>query len=164
MLGRVKRLAKGVIRTLINPIGEYSFITSPEYYRELQDSLHIAKVEGLDLVRTGRKHDVSWDKDAASRGCEVFMYDHTIDTLPEENPHFHRAKLGIADGITRDSRLKTLDELIAINHHEDERSMILKMDVEGAEWGFLERVSSETLSQFSQMSFEFHNITSHPKP
>ena len=42
--------------------------------------------------------------------------------------------------------------------------MILKMDVEGAEWGFFEQVSSEILSQFSQMTFEFHEILNHPNP
>ena len=156
-------------------------ILSKGYYRELQDLLHIAKVEGVDLVRIGHEYDggyimlndfhdggiaysfgisndVSWDKDMASRGYDVFMYDHTIDELPEQNPHFHWSKLGIADGETRDDRLKTIDELIKQNHHEDKRNMILKMDVEGAEWGFLSQVDSETLSQFSQITLEFHNV------
>ena len=94
----------------------------------------------------------------ASRGYDVFMYDHTIDALPEENPRFHWSKLGISDGVTQDDRLKTLDELIKANHHEDKHSMILKMDVEGAEWGFFEMVSTETLSRFTQILIEFHGI------
>lgn len=165
----------------------FDIFTSKDYYAELQDLLHIAKVEGFELVRVGREHDggyimlddfhagdtaysfgisndVSWDKDMASRGYDVFMYDHTIDGLLEENPRFHWSKLGIADGHTQDDRLKTLDELIAQNHHEYKRNMILKMDVEGAEWGFLEQVSSETLSQFGQMTFEFHNIINNENP
>ncbi len=36
--------------------------------------------------------------------------------------------------------------------------MILKIDVEGAEWGFIENTSSETLSRFSQILIEFHWI------
>ena len=189
MLGRVKKAVKQYLlkRWRIKAVKSYSFITSPEYYRELQDLLHIAKVEGFDLVRTGREHDggyimlddfhegdiaysfgisndVSWDKDMASRGCDVFMYDHTIDALPEENPRFHWSKLGIADGVTQDDMLKTLDELITANHHEDMHNMILKMDVEGAEWGFFQQISSETLSQFSQMTFEFHGIPNHAEP
>lgn len=36
--------------------------------------------------------------------------------------------------------------------------MILKMDVEGAEWSFLATVPSETLSKFDQMVFEFHDL------
>ncbi len=189
MLKRVKKAVKRYLlkRWITKPIKAFEFITTPEYYSELQDLLHIAKVEGFGLARIGRKHDggyillddfnagdiaysfgisgdVSWDKDMASRGYDVFMYDHTIDGLPEENPRFHWSKLGIADGVTHDDRLKTLDELIKANHHENARSMILKMDVEGAEWGCLSQVSSETLSQFSQMTFEFHGIPSHKDP
>ena len=37
--------------------------------------------------------------------------------------------------------------------------MILKMDVEGAEWSFLSTISSEILSKFDQMVFEFHFMT-----
>ena len=36
--------------------------------------------------------------------------------------------------------------------------MILKMDVEGAEYGFLYEVNESTLLQFDQMVFEFHNL------
>ncbi|MBQ7543398.1 MAG: FkbM family methyltransferase [Synergistaceae bacterium] len=163
------------------------FINSKEYYSELHDLWKVDMPEGYSLVRLGREHDggyillddfapggtaysfgistdVSWDKDMAGRGYDVFMYDHTIDGLPEENPRFHWSKLGIADGIVQDDRLKTLDELIRTNHHEDKRNMILKMDVEGAEWGFLERVNPDTLRQFGQMTFEFHNVTDHPNP
>ena len=192
MLAVVKRLAKNYILKRWgldpkNPVKTFEFIVSSDYYKELQNLLHIAKVKGFDLVRTGCEHDggyimlddfhagdiaysfgisndVSWDKDMASRGYDVFMYDHTIDSLPEENPRFHWSKLGIADGHTQDDRLKTLDDLIAQNHHENAHNMILKMDVEGAEWGFFEQVRSETLSQFSQMTFEFHGIPTHPHP
>ena len=191
MLGRVKKKVKGLLRKRllrgIKPVKTLEFLTSPEYYSELQDLLHISKVEGVELVRIGCErdggyimlndfhagdtaysfgisNDVSWDKDMASRGYDVFMYDHTIAGLPEENPRFHWQQLGISDGISSDHRLKTLDELIKNNRHEDKRSMILKMDVEGAEWGFLQQVSSEILSQFSQMAFEFHDMTNPENP
>ena len=153
---------------------------STEYYKELHGLLHIAKAEGYELTRTGQDNDggyvmlddfpggiaysfgicgdVSWDKYMAARGYDIFMYDHTIDGLPEENARFHWSKLGIVDGVTNDDRLKDLEELISRNGHENQRDMILKMDVEGAEWGFFERVKPETLSQFSQMTFEFHEI------
>lgn len=164
-------------------VRRYDFEASADYYGELQDLLHIAGVEGSEFVRIGRENDggyillndfapggiaysfgisqdVSWDKDMASRGYDVFMYDHTIDGLPEENARFHWSKLGIADGVSHDERLKTLEELLAMNHHENERDMILKMDVEGAEWGFLESVKPEILTQFSQIAFEFHGMNS----
>ncbi len=161
-------------------ISKRTFTVSKEYYSELHRLLHIAKAEGYELLRIGRDNDggyvmlddlpggiaysfgisgdVSWDKDMASRGYDVFMYDHTIDGLPEQNARFHWSKLGISDGTTHDERLKTLEELISRNGHENERNMILKMDVEGAEWGFFESVKPETLTQFSQMTFEIHGM------
>ena len=161
-------------------ISKRTFTVSKAYYSELHKLLHIAKTEGHELTRTGRDNDggyimlddfpggiaysfgicddVSWDKDMASRGYDVYMYDHTIDGLPEDNPRFHWSKLGISDGVTDDEGLKTLEELISRNGHENERDMILKMDVEGAEWGFFESVKPETLSQFSQITLELHGM------
>ena len=172
---------------LDDALSELVALGQENYYSQLQNLLYISKPELYDLVRIGSAHDggyimlddfkagniaysfgisddVSWDKDIASRGYDVFMYDHTIDGLPEENNRFHFFRLGIADGKTQDDRLKTLEELIASNHHENEHDMILKMDVEGAEWGFLAGVKSSTLEQFSQMTFEFHGITNHDNP
>ncbi len=161
---------------------KYAFVTSSEYYHDIWELLHISKTRGYELIRLGRDNDggyimlndfgnddkiaysfgissdVSWDKDMASRDYEVFMYDHTIEGLPESNSHFHWFKLGIFDGSTNDDRLKTLEYLIEQNHHQGKQDMILKMDVEGAEWGFLESVKTETLNRFSQILFEFHGI------
>lgn len=43
----------------------------------------------------GLNDDVSWDSDMAARGYEIFMYDPTIDGLPQENERFHFFKAGI---------------------------------------------------------------------
>ena len=160
---------------------ELIFINSPNYYREIHKLLHISKVEGFDLVRIGRDNDggyimlndfnqggiaysfgisdeVSWDKDMARRGYDVFMYDHTIKKLPEENSRFHFFRQGLSSSKNNSEQLKTLEYFIKQNNHDNQSDMILKMDVEGAEWGFLESVKPETLSQFSQLTFEFHDI------
>ena len=160
----------------------YNLITESEYYHEIWKLLHISKAEDYELIRLGRNNDggyimlddfadddkiaysfgisgdVSWDKAMASRGYDVFMYDHTIDSLPEENSRFHWFKLGISDSSMNADRLKTLEYFIEQNHHQDKHDMILKMDVEGAEWGFIENVKTETLNRFSQILFEFHGM------
>ena len=108
----------------------------------------------------GISNDPSWDLGMYKLGYEVYMYDHTVDAPSEIKGYkdkMHFFKLGIADRCVCDN-LKTLDELIKRNGHERERDMILKMDVEGAEWGFLEMVSSETLARFRQIVFELHNM------
>lgn len=173
------------IKPLSGPIASYEVIGKQKYYNELQDLLHISKVEGFELVRLGRDNDggyimlndfpcqnkgiaysfgisddVSWDTDMAQKGYDVFMYDHTIEKLPENNSKFHFFRQGIADSSEQiqDERLKTLDYFIEQNKHKDKRNMILKMDVEKAEWGFLSYVSSDTLSRFDQILIEFHGI------
>ena len=89
---------------------------------------------------------------------EVFMYDMTIDALPQENEHFHFFKEGIAGIEIKEKSLNTLENFIKRNEHEAKTNMILKMDVEGAEWDFLATVTSETLNKFDQMVFEFHDM------
>ena len=153
------------------------------YYQKLESLLYIYKVDGVELVRVGTANDggyimlndfvtgggiaysfgigaeISWDADMAGRNYDVFMYDHTIDKLPKVLNGFHFFKEGIADSEKpSDDRLHSLEYYLKNNNHEDYKNMILKMDVEGAEWGFLSLVSSETLKKFGQMVFEFHNI------
>ena len=60
----------------------------------------------------GISNDVSWDKAMADCGYDVFMYDHTISALPEENDRFHWEKIGVASDKTEDPQLKSLEELI----------------------------------------------------
>ena len=161
------------------------FNTTLEYYKRVRSYLKIKKVVGKNFVRIGKvndggyvmvdnfqsnsvgggvaysfgiSNDVSWDWHMAQRGYEIFMYDMTIDGLPQENEHFHFFKEGIAGTEIKERNLNTLSNFIKRNGHEDKTNMILKMDVEGAEWGFLSTVSHEILSQFDQIVFEFHDM------
>ena len=106
----------------------------------------------------GIADEVSWDVAMSQIDYEIFMYDMTIDGLPEENPKFHFFKEGIGGVKEEKKSLDTLENFIKRNGHENNQYMILKMDVEGAEWDFLETVSLETLNQFDQIIFEFHDM------
>lgn len=106
----------------------------------------------------GIDHDVSWDADMSAKGYDVYMYDHTIDALPEENEKFHFFKIGIADSHNHAPDVDILDNLLRTNGHQNEHGMILKMDVEGAEWGFIDMTSEDTLSRFDQIIFEMHDF------
>ena len=156
---------------------------SKEYYKRLKQVLKIKKAKDMSLVRVGLQerdggylmlnsvascgnvaysfgicNDVSWDSTMAGLGYDVYMYDHTIEKLPYELPKFHFYKEGISGKDEQDSPLKTLDYYIKKNGHSENNNMILKMDVEGAEWDFLETVNSNTLQKFDQIVFELHNI------
>jgi hypothetical protein len=105
----------------------------------------------------GIDNDVSWDEDIASRGIDVFMYDHTIKSLPKKNPRFHYFKLGVT-GFNTGDRLRTFKDLISQNQHTHCKNMILKMDIEGCEWDVFKETDSHVINQFSQIVVEFHGL------
>lgn len=151
------------------------------YYPQISEMTKIYDAKKR-LVRIGNEHDggyvmaddltgevaysfgigdnPSWDLMMTQYGYDVYMYDHTISKSQlvdccSEKMHFF--KKGISDSIETDE-LKNLEDYLRENKHEEKENMILKMDVEGAEWGFLEKVSADTLMKFSQIVFEFHDI------
>ena len=88
-------------------------------------------------------NNVDFDKALADRGIDVYMYDHTINSLPFENPKFHWKKIGICGKNETNINLKTLEKLIEENGHKNEQNMILKMDIEYWEWDSLVDISKE---------------------
>lgn len=159
-------------------------VDSAPYVRaaELLSLLTPMDVQGLDFVRVGNardggyvmlddfgtsgpriaysfgiNRDVTWDRDMASRAFDVYMYDHTIDALPENNPRFHFHRQGIT-GAIKAPAMCTLEDLVAKNGHEEHKEMILKLDVEGAEWDVLSHCTPAILSRFSQIVLEIHGL------
>ena len=102
----------------------------------------------------GIGNDVSWDMDIANKGMKVFMYDHTISRLPRVHNNFIFYNFGIGEG----SKCLPLGEIKKKNGHLDNRDLILKMDIEGAEWEVLNDISSDLLYNFKQISLELHDI------
>lgn len=106
----------------------------------------------------GISTDVSWDNDMADNGYDIYMYDHTIDALPYERKEFHYFKKGISDLNSPIGNLDTLSNLLDKNGHSEKKNMILKMDVEGAEYGFILNTDVELLNRFDQIVMEIHNL------
>jgi hypothetical protein len=101
--------------------------------------------------------DVSWDIDMADRGIEVFQFDHTVDGPPIKHPKFHFNKVGIGPSDTENTQFRRLDTLIRDNKH-DSADLILKMDIEDAEWSVIDSIASSTIAKFSQIVVEFHGL------
>lgn len=106
----------------------------------------------------GVGHEISWDTEMVNRGFDLYMYDHTIDALPYQNEHFHFFHKGISGVETNDSVFCTIASAQKKNGHDNEKHMILKMDIEGAEWKVFEGLSEELLNRFDQMVFEIHGL------
>lgn len=147
--------------------------------RMLLRSLRPYRPLGLDFLRIGRpfdggyvmvdafneveaayslgiNDDPSWDYDIAQRGIDVYQYDHTIDALPFEHEHFHWKKIGI--GHKSDGDLKSLTDMIVENEHSCKKNMLLKCDVEGAEWLAFAFTPANIFRRFSQMVVEIHYV------
>ena len=144
--------------------------------------LRPCRVDGVGFVRVGGHHDggyvmlddfgpsgvgaaygcgvgdeVSWEFAMAERGFDVFLYDHTVARPPVSHPRFRFSRTGLC-GHPAVANCATLDALVAANGHENRRDLILKMDVEGAEWATLAAASEETLARFRQIVVEFHDL------
>ena len=99
---------------------------------------------------------IQFDKALADRNIDVYMYDHTNNKLPYENKRFHWKKIGLGGILEQKENIQTLDTMIKENGHTYENNMILKMDIEGAEWNSLKDISEETLLQFKYILIEYH--------
>ena len=140
-------------------------------------------VEGGQYVRLGRKNDggyvmlngfssgsvdaalsfgigndASWDRAIGDRGIPVLMFDHTIERAPIAHPNCRHIRTGVT-GHKAVARRRTLPELIAEGGRAESRRLLLKMDVEGAEWDVFDQAPAAVLDQFSQMVIEFHHLT-----
>ena len=152
------------------------------HIKRLQEHFHVALPQRGAFRRFGRAHDggylmlddfagreiaysfgisndVSWDRAMADQGLDIYMYDHTIERLPEERPQYHWQKIGLAGKYDAACpKLHTLEQILLENGHQKKKKMILKMDIEGAEWDVLRFASPQIWGQFSQIVFEMHGL------
>jgi hypothetical protein len=99
---------------------------------------------------------VHFDENLAKRGIDIFMYDHTINSLPYNHPNFHWHKIGITGKNNSNPKLKTLEQLMVDNGHISEYNMILKIDVEHWEWNSLNDTPESILKHFKYIVIELH--------
>ena len=111
----------------------------------------------------GIGNDVSWDCDMADRGVEIFQFDHTVNGPPVEHPRFHFSRIGIGPSDNENPQFCRLDTLVRDNNHEAV-NLILKMDIEDAEWGVIDSIDTSTIAKFNQIVVEFHGLARLDQP
>ena len=104
----------------------------------------------------GITNEISFDKELADKNIDVFMYDNTIESLTFTNPKFHWKKIGITYKKGENDSMKTLNELLEENNHINEKDMILKLVIKGAEWNILYEINQDILVKFKYIIIEFH--------
>ncbi|MBT3514166.1 MAG: hypothetical protein HOB32_05175 [Nitrospina sp.] len=120
------------------------------------------RLEGIDVLYS---YGVGASSDFENNFCEKYnsiarLYDHTVNKAPIERDFLHFTKEGV--GPEKTENCNTIEGHITQNE-DSNKSMILKMDVEGAEWDVLLQTPSATLELFEQIVIEIHFLHSvHP--
>jgi hypothetical protein len=108
-----------------------------------------------NCISIGAGTNISFDSAISRIVGEVHLYDHTIPTLPQvapENVKFFEK--GLAAKTLGD--YLTLDDCVA--KFPTGSNLILKMDIEGAEWNILDADDLTDLSRFDQIAIEYHDF------
>lgn len=113
----------------------------------------------------GAGDDVSWDLDLVTRAARVFLFDHTVSEIPEQNERVVWRRKGVGPTTQPDKKIYSIDDIIESEGLTDDSFMILKIDIEGDEWEVLSELPSATYQKFTQILVEFHGLTdfSHEK-
>ncbi|MGH6838352.1 MAG: sulfotransferase domain-containing protein [Methylocella sp.] len=107
------------------------------------------------MISYGIGAEYRFDIEMAERGHDVYMFDHTIEAIQAENKKLHFFREGVAgQSNISQKEFNIKDHLCRHQIHGDR--LILKMDVEGAEFDALESVPDDTLNRFEQIVLEVH--------
>jgi hypothetical protein len=107
-------------------------------------------------VSFGVGEDASWDKDVADRGIIVYQYDHTVAAAPILHANFRFKQRKIE--AKANSECDSIESVLADNGLTRLASVILKIDIEHAEWDTFAATPNDVLDKFSQVICEFHGF------
>lgn len=111
------------------------------------------------FISAGIADDVSWDFDVLnqSRSQLIFQIDPNIGLKPpvlDQRVVFYPKHLAIQDSENSISLKHIVEKISPLN------DIVLKIDIEGAEWEILQEIDIDTLSRFREIVIEFHWIHS----
>lgn len=116
-------------------------------------------LDGIDVVYSfGIGNQVSFDLELASMGKNIFMFDHTIQGTPLEHSNFHFYKQGLAATNNETASLYTLEYQLNRLGHEGRSDLLLKIDIEGAEFEIFSTLPQSIFRQFRQIAIEIHGL------
>ena len=114
-------------------------------------------VVAAGAISIGIGPDVSWDQGVAKLGIPVAMFDPTIRRLPRPVSGGRFYRIGIGPASYR-GRYRSLNGLLELAGIPEDGDLLLKLDVEGAEWSSLQNISSADLRRFAQVVVELHRL------
>ena len=115
----------------------------------------------VGVVSLGIGDEVSFDRALAERGLPVIQVDHSVDGPPE--PHelydFRRMRWARASDEGALSLVDIVAGLDARTGAAAGADLVLKFDVEGAEWDILDTLDRDLLRRFRIITCELHGLT-----
>ncbi len=112
---------------------------------------------GAPVLSYGVGPDVSFDLAMAERGHPVTAFDHVVEVLPGEHPNLRWVREGIGERDEPAARIASLSTHAA-RYAPDGEDMILKIDVEGAEWHALLAAPEHRLWFYPFLPCSMHGI------
>lgn len=109
------------------------------------------------IISYGISTEYRFDAEMAAKGHDVYMFDHTIGGINVASDRMHFFREGVAGMTDPAASLYTIEDHLARHDIAGDR-LILKMDVEGAEFAALSAVPEEVLERFEQIVFEVHGL------
>ena len=99
-----------------------------------------------------------WDLAMAGRNFKVYQYDGSIEQAPDAHPNLFFQRSFISGSALPPPDSLNLAQVIERHGHQDERELILQMDIEGEEWKVLAGLERAELLRFRQLIVEFHDL------
>jgi len=112
---------------------------------------------GQAIVSYGISTEYSFDAEMAERGHDVYMFDHTIAGINGTSNRMYFFREGVAGRTNPAASLYTIEDHLERHRIAGDR-LILKMDVEGAEFEALNAVPDSILVRFEQIVLEVHGL------
>jgi len=103
------------------------------------------------LLGYGVDTNVDFEAELAGAGARVLLFDHTVPALPLHHANFVFRREALAD-----KDIPGVAGTLATHLGSERGSIVLKMDVEGAEFTALLATPPEVLARFDQICIELH--------
>ena len=101
--------------------------------------------------------DISWDQAIADRGLTIYQFDHTVTDPAPNDPRMIFEQKMISSQSSDQSQ--SLADLIRTHDRGREKpNLILKMDIEGAEWDVLAATPADALARLAWIVCELHSF------
>jgi hypothetical protein len=112
------------------------------------------------LLSFGVADDTSFEEDFIEKypNISIYTFDPSIDSLPSTNSKIHFDKIGVAGKKSSNGALLTFDQIIQQKNISKKEQIVIKMDIEGWEWGVFKGLNFEEYN-IPVIVIEFHMMT-----